>query len=103
MGIDYTVTHAAALAACLPTDSATLRAEFPANRWTITDYLLRAIEFNTRVLCWQKSKDGQSGRNKPKPMSTPIDEARMRKKAELTDFADIANKLGLNLEGVDNG
>lgn len=102
MGSEYTVTHAAALAANLPSDSASLQAEFPANRWTITEYLLRAIEFNTRVICWQRTKDGQKGHNKPKPLPTPLDEARMRRKAELTDFAAIATQLGLNIEGVDN-
>lgn len=30
--------------------------------------LLNAIEYNTRVLCWQKTKDAQHGRKKPKPI-----------------------------------
>lgn len=101
MGNDYTVTHAAALAVNLPSDSAVLKAMYPRNGWTTTEYLLHAIEFNLRVLAWQNTKDGAKGIRKPKPLPTPEDEDRIRGKVTATDFKLIAEKLGI--EGVNNG
>ena len=99
MGTDYTVEHASCLAATLPSDSAVMRAVNPRNGWTITEYLLHAIEFDLRVLAWMNSKDGAKGKNRPKPLPTPEDEARVRGKIEATDLKMIADALGI--KGVD--
>ena len=95
VGEQYTFAHAACLACNLPSDSATLKAMYPRNGWTQTEYLLHAIEYDLRVLIWQNSKDGAKGKNKPKPLSTPEELAKVRRKATGTDFDFIAKSLGL--------
>lgn len=71
------------------------RISAPECQWSDTDYLLNRIEYVTRVLAWQRSADAKHGRNKPKPQPTPADEARMKRKLERTDMAEIARKLNL--------
>lgn len=34
-------------------------------------WLLARTEFAIRVVAWQRTKDGQDGRNKPEPMTPP--------------------------------
>lgn len=102
MGTDYTVSHAVALACNLPSDSATLRAIYPRNGWTQTEYLLHAIEFDLRVISWQLSKDGKKKKNKPKPLETPEELEKVKRKAANTNFEFIAKSLGLT-KGVDDG
>lgn len=44
--------------------------------------LLHNIEYEVRVLAWQRTKDGEKGRNRPKPVQLPgIDE---RKSTAMT-------------------
>lgn len=101
MGIDYSVTHAAALAANLPRESATVRAVVPEAAWSDETYLLSAIEYDLRVLAWQNSKDGSKGRNRPKRPQTPADVERVRGKVEQTDFAAIVAALSSGEEAAD--
>lgn len=91
------------LAAQLPSDSRSYRAIKPELTWTDRDYMLWSIEFSLRVLRWQPTKDGKSGRNKPRPLPTPTDRARVQSKIEATDMKAIADALGIDLdmEGVD--
>ncbi|MBR2681418.1 MAG: hypothetical protein IKE23_11840 [Exiguobacterium sp.] len=91
------------LAAQLPSDSRSFRAVRPELTWTDRDYMLWSIEFSLRVLRWQPTKDGQAGRNKPRPLPTPADRARVVDKIEATDMKAIADALGIDLdmEGVD--
>ena len=91
------------LAAQLPSDSRTFVAINPELAWTERDYMLWSIEYSLRVLRWQNTKDGQSGRNQPRPMPTPQEFARVRNAIESTDMEYIAEQLGidLNQEGVD--
>ena len=97
MGGAYSVEHAADLAACLPSDSAVLRAMYPRNGWTATEYLLHRIEYECRILIWQQSRDGQKGRNKPRPLPTPEDEAKVRRKLDATDRDMVAEMLGIDI------
>lgn len=88
MGADYTVEHAAALAACLPRESATMREKRPELEWGETEYLLALIEYDIRCMSW----DGKGSR--PKPMDTPADAMKTRKarpasRAELRHLADL--------------
>ena len=103
MGVDYSMAHAAALAANLPRESATVRAVSPEAAWSDATYLLAAIEYDLRVLAWQNSKDGMKGRNRPKPVQTPADVARVRDKLDGTDLAEVAAALGIPLKEVDDG
>lgn len=74
MGADYSCAHAAALLAHMPYGSALGMAVDPSQAWTSTDYLLRQIEYDLRVLSWQIA--GDRGKQKPKPIPTPGDDAR---------------------------
>ena len=100
MGSDYSVAHAADLAACLPRDSATMRAHDPLNEWTIEAQLLALIEFWAHDWIWAHTKDGKAGRNPPKlrvPTEKKIggDQERMTVN-EMMDFM-------ASLKGVDDG
>ena len=104
MGVDYSTLHAALLAACLPRESATVRAERPEATWGDDTYLLAAIEYDLRVLAWQNSRDGAKGKNRPKPVQTPADVARIAAKVGNTDLKDLADKLGIPMiERGDDG
>jgi len=103
MGTDYSVAHAAALAAHLPRESACVRAVAPEAAWDDATYLLAAIEYDLRVLAWQNSKDGAKGRNKPRPVQTPADVARVRDKLDGTDLAEVAAALGIPFMEVEDG
>ena len=104
LGTAYTYRHAADLAACLPRESSTIRAESPALEWTEQEYMLWSIEYSLRVLRWQNTEDGRKGRNKPEKIPTPMEIAKVREKVEATDMQHIADVLGIELnEGVDNG
>ena len=91
------------LAAQLPSNSRSFRTIQPELAWTERDYMLWSIEYSLRVLRWQSTKDGRSGRNKPRPFPLPADRARVMDKIEATDMKAIADALGIDLdmEGVD--
>ena len=101
MGIEYSTAHAAALAANLPRESATVRAVVPEAAWSDETYLLSAIEYDLRVLAWQNSKDGAKGRNRPKRPQTPADVERVRGKVQQTDFAAIMAAFATGEEVAD--
>ena len=100
MGVDFSMLHAADLAAQLPHDSRTFRAENTELEWTDRDYMLWSIEYSLRVLRWQPTKDGQKDRNKPRPLPTPADRARVEEKVSATDLNYIAEQLNIEMEGV---
>ena len=68
MGADYSVTHAADLAANLPLDARCMRTLEPRLEWSMQDRLLAESVNMLRLLVWAQSKDGQKGRNRPKPI-----------------------------------
>lgn len=55
----------------LPPGSAVWRALGGTNAWTNEMQLLTAIEHNTRILWWLKTKDGSKGSNPPKMIEPP--------------------------------
>ena len=103
MGTEYSVAHAATLAAHLPQESACVRVASPEAAWDDATYLLAAIEYDLRVLAWQNSRDGAKGRNKPRPVQTPADVARVRDKLDGTDLAEVAAALGIPYMEVEDG
>lgn len=94
MGEEYSISHAATLVAQLPETSRVARMLNPDNEWTDAVYLLNAIEYDLRVLIWQKTKDGEKGRNKPKPNETPHERARKRARLENLDKGLVDKVLG---------
>ena len=94
MGEVFTYAHAASLMKMLPASSRVAKALNPENEWDDATYLLSAIEYDLRVLIWQNTKDGQKGKNKPKPNTTPHDLAEKRRRAEGFDKEFIDKILG---------
>lgn len=99
MGKDYTLSHAAVLAAQLPAESRCVRAENPAHEWTQADYILAEIAYGVAILAWQRSKDGARNINHPKRMPTPASRAEMERKAAATDFGYIDEILKGGADG----
>lgn len=75
--------RAAVFAAGLPENSRTMM-RAAGNRIDLDTSLLAAIADAVRVLCWQKTKDGAKGRNRPKSISEAL--ARPEKPKELQHF-----------------
>lgn len=63
--------------------------------WSVTDHLLASIFDAVVIANWQRSGDGQKGKNKPKPLKRPGEDAareekqaaRKEKSATLPAFA----------------
>lgn len=78
--------EASDLAYGLPPGSAVWRAEGGPMAWTDEVHFLSAIEYNTHVAYWLKTKDGSKGRNPPEPNKPPksksqeaVDERRVKR------------------------
>lgn len=67
--------EAATLAAQLPKSSRVMISANPDLAWSQTEWFLWRIEYLMRVLVWQRTKDGQAGRNQPQPLMTPSEAA----------------------------
>ena len=65
--------------------------------WGPAEHLLRQVEYDLRVLCWQNTKDGQRGRNRPQPLQTPSERAGNRRRADaaLARRDEIAAAFGI--------
>lgn len=88
VGEACSVRHAAALAAQLPAESRVSRAACPGNEWGASEYILRLIEHDLRMLAWS----GKGSR--PKPVKTP-EELRRRAASADVDVAALAERLGI--------
>lgn len=56
-----------------PASSALYRVQNVDAGWGVAEQLLRQVELNTRISWWSKTKDGEKGRNVPKPIPMPGD------------------------------
>lgn len=94
---DFDVSRLALLWASLPRESRTMRRLAPELSWSDAEYMLCSIEHSLRVLAWQNSKDGQKGRNAPKPLDTPAQRAQKEqaKANALANRAEIDSILGI--------
>ena len=99
MGEDYTLSHAAALAAQLPFESRCMRAEHPELEWTQADYILAEIAYGVSIIAWQRSKDGARNINHPKRIQTPASRAEMMRKVSETNFDYIDELLKGGTDG----
>lgn len=92
LGRSLSVRHAAVLAAQLPITSRCCIAQEPDLAWSTDTWLLRRIDHGLSLLLWSMSKHkGQ----KPQPVNTPGETAKIRKSVENTDFDLIAERLGV--------
>lgn len=96
---DYSLRHAAVLAAQLPRESRSLTKTCPDLVWSDEMYMLSKIEHLCRVMLWTKTKDAEHKRNFPEPNDTPAKVRAMRDRLENTDIKEI-DELIL---GVTNG
>jgi hypothetical protein len=66
------------------TDSAFYNALDPdgARQWTVDTYMLANAVDLLQAANWQRSEDGNKGRNKPKPVKRPSDQKAATDKAE---------------------
>lgn len=94
MGRAYSFLHAAALAVQLPRESRIARIEDEAAGWTDADEMMRMMEHELRTLVWQQTKDGAKGRNAPRPLPSPVEQAKTRRRVERTDIESINRILG---------
>lgn len=99
MGAGFSHAHAASLVKMLPRGSRVGRALNPDSEWDDATYILAQIEYDLRVLAWQNTKDGQKGRNRPKPNETPHDIAAKRERAKGFDKEYIDKVLGKEDDG----
>lgn len=110
MGADYSIAHAADLAACLPNDSRCGIATDPLNEWTIDKQLLAYIEFYTHAWVWAHTKDAKRKANMPQlriPRKKSQDEngnVEQMTVDEMNDFLDsLITKDGEHGERIDDG
>lgn len=95
----FSHSHAAVLAAQLPQHSRVFCAIDPNNAWTDEVMFLAHIEYGIRVLAWQQTKDGQKGRNQPKPHKTPAERRAALKRREGVNKALVDATLGVHYKG----
>lgn len=80
----------------LPRESRCARRLDPDLGWGDAERLLRSIDYSLKLICWQRTKDGQHGRNAPDPAPTPGEAARARERAERSrrNADAVARRLG---------
>lgn len=107
MGVDYSIAHAADLAACLPNNSRCGIAEDPANEWTIEHRLLAFIEYYTHAWVWAHTKDAKRKVNMPQ---LKIPNSRMEEKPNgnveamtVDEMNDFLESLIESTEGGEHG
>lgn len=66
MGADYTISHAADLAANLPPESRCGVYDDPINAWTLEACLLALVEYHLNSWNWAHTEDAKTGANRPK-------------------------------------
>lgn len=99
-GAAYSWRHAADLAANLPHGAALWRSVNPSLAWDDATYLLARLDYDVRQLTWMLSEDGQKNVNRPQPVQTPADIARIKEKVENTDIDALREAYRMNFEGV---
>lgn len=100
--------EAADLAYHLPPGSAIWRAEGGPLAWTDETHFAAALEYNTHVLWWMKTKDGSKGKNPPQPNLPPksksqeaFDELRVQRQLRVRRERARAREAALAAEQAD--
>ena len=107
MGVDYSIAHAADLAACLPSESNCGIAENPVNEWTIDKQLLALIEFWAHSWVWAHTKDAKRKQNIPK-LRIPQPEGEKAYTGDaiqmtVDEMTDFLESLKDGMKGGDDG
>lgn len=85
-----------------PATSAIHRAADESHEYSLQLDLLRSIELNTRTSVWQKTSNGQNGRNQPDPLRFAWEpNQRDMLKADLMTVKELAARLGWPEPGGD--
>lgn len=71
VGYEFSFRHLADLVACLPRESATLRAYDSRNEWSIDTHLLASVLDVLRWIQWSKTAKGAKNQGQPKPVPRP--------------------------------
>lgn len=84
----------------LPRESRTARRMNPDLEWNSADYLLKNIEYWTHVAAWVNTKDAKNHRNVPKPIDSPAQAIKAKRKAKesLKYKHEVAQILGIKDE-----
>lgn len=86
----------------LPRESRTARRQSPELRWSEAEYMLAMAVHALDVIKWQRTKDGQHNRNRPKPLLTPAEraDAERRRDSALAAREEIDTILGMHEGGA---
>jgi len=72
MAPDFTLHDLYAICSNSPRTSALVRSIHGADAaWGLNEHLLATVADYQAILIWQKTKDGQKNRNRPKPIERP--------------------------------
>lgn len=75
-------------------DTALWRADDCRREQTVTTDLLRSVEFSLRVLAWQNTKDGATGRNAPQPVLFDWEKTRDEYAGDVMPLDELKARLG---------
>lgn len=87
----------------LPRESRSYRRFHPEGEWSEGEYMLASCAYYLNLLAWrQMTKDGQKGRNAPKPIRTPAQraEAERRRDSAMGARGEIARALGYDPDNL---
>lgn len=101
-GSGYSVYHAACLVSCLPNSSCTMVAVNEENQWGLLEMLLVKIEHDIAISNWLNSKDGEKGRNRPKPIYSHKKQVRNADRRGSYDVDELNRRLALPRKEVNN-
>ena len=100
---DADCTRWALLWYALPRESRTARRLSPELEWDAGEYMLNEAVYYLNLLAWrQVTKDGQKGRNAPKPRRTPGERAEAARHRDAAQAArgEINKILGISEGGA---
>lgn len=95
--LEESVSETADLAMMLPRGSRTFAAIDPEFSWEQQHYLLAEIANSLHLLLWCQTKDGQKGRNRPRPILPPT---KREDRPEAHSVEELQNLLSKPRKGV---
>lgn len=93
MGVGFSISHAADLAAQLPRDARLWRAIDPAMGWSDETWLLARIDHSLRVMAWAQG----GGKGECPQMVTPVPKQKQERKGRTPE--EVMELLGRKRHG----